>query len=544
MSIPYNVIGQQRLEYASEQLNSHLKEPDLLEIYNNVKNKSLDGKVLGYIINKELLTQSELSISIENRYVEFSLEELDLRGENDFSWHGQSKDGKGFVVFVFLNGMVSGNVLYEGKSYNFSPLKKSNMTLFYEIDPQGYPDDHPKVIDKRINSYINREPHSQIESMTPNSVNNSVRLLIAFTPSAEAGAASLGYSDMKLFLQQSVSETNQSFINSNVNHRVKLASGLRVSYTESGDFSTDLFFFMSTLDPYMNEVHTYRNQYSADVCVLLINNPTACGVASGIGSTQNSAFAAVHYSCAIGYYSLAHEIGHLHGCRHNPEVDPNTSPYPYGHGYYNAQNNWRTIMSYDCPGGCVRLPYWSNPDVLFGGIPMGTAHTHDNARVLNATSSTIANYRTAPSNLNLGSNSNIDYNEIGEAIAFSTITMSSGFSVALGGEFYAKAGSSIDASMLALDEINEDNSVGLTNNSLFQIYPNPNLGSFNISINNQDSKEAEIIIFDNYGNEVYKNTQYGNGEYRINLPVNKSGIYYLRLQNQEKSETKRVLIEK
>lgn len=112
------------------------------------------------------------------------------------------------------------------------------------------------------------------------------------------------------------------------------------------------------------------------------------------------------------------------------------------------------------------------------------------------------------------------------------------------GEFYAKAGSSIDASMLALDEINEDNSVGLINNSLFQIYPNPNLGSFNISINNQDSKEAEIIIFDNYGNEVYKNTQYGNGEYRINLPVNKSGIYYLRLQNQEKSETKRVLIEK
>src|SRR5690606_17991536 len=188
LSIPYNVIGQQRHKYASEQLDSQLKERELLEIYNNVKNNSLDGKVLGYIINKELLTQSELSISIENRYVEFSLEELDLRGENDFSWHGQSKDGKGFVVFVFLNGMVSGNVLYEGKSYNFSPLKKSNMTLFYEIDPQGYPDDHPKVIDKRINSYINREPHSQIESMTPNSVNNSVRLLIAFTPSAEAGA--------------------------------------------------------------------------------------------------------------------------------------------------------------------------------------------------------------------------------------------------------------------------------------------------------------------------------------------------------------------
>jgi hypothetical protein len=50
-------------------------------------------------------------------------------------------------------------------------------------------------------------------------------------------------------------------------------------------------------------------------------------------------------------------------------------------------------MSYNCPGGCTRLKYWSNPNVKYGGVAMGTA-THNNTKVLNQTACTVANFKT------------------------------------------------------------------------------------------------------------------------------------------------------
>ena len=90
---------------------------------------------------------------------------------------------------------------------------------------------------------------------------------------------------------------------------------------------------------------------TADVAVLVINNASSCGLASSIGSTAATAFAAAHWDCVTGYYSFAHEIGHLQSARHDPATDPTNSPYAYGHGYqYTASPRWRTIMAYDCPG--------------------------------------------------------------------------------------------------------------------------------------------------------------------------------------------------
>src|SRR5207253_1221213 len=59
-----------------------------------------------------------------------------------------------------------------------------------------------------------------------------------------------------------------------------------------------------------------------------------------------------------------------------------------------AAPSWRTIMSYNCPAGCTRLQYWSNPNIQFGGIAMGTTATNDNARVLNGTNGTVAAFRS------------------------------------------------------------------------------------------------------------------------------------------------------
>ena len=50
-------------------------------------------------------------------------------------------------------------------------------------------------------------------------------------------------------------------------------------------------------------------------------------------------------------------------------------------------------MAYNCPAGCPRLNYWSNPNKLYNGVPMGTASTSDNTRVLNNTRGTVSAFR-------------------------------------------------------------------------------------------------------------------------------------------------------
>ncbi|NWG75902.1 MAG: hypothetical protein HXY24_15090 [Rubrivivax sp.] len=213
----------------------------------------------------------------------------------------------------------------------------------------------------------------------------TIRVLVAYTPRVSGAVA-----DVPGLIEVAIAETNRSYDNSAINARLQLVHSYQVSYTESGSFDTDLSYFRGNGDGRMDEVHTRRRQYCADVCVLLIDNSSYCGLASTIMADAATAFAAVHYDCATGYYSFGHEIGHLMGARHNPEADPTNTPYAYGHGYLHGPQ-FRTVMAYNCPGGCPRRDHWSNPGVSLMGFSTGTAN-HDNARVLNATAPVVANF--------------------------------------------------------------------------------------------------------------------------------------------------------
>jgi hypothetical protein len=82
---------------------------------------------------------------------------------------------------------------------------------------------------------------------------------------------------------------------------------------------------------------------------------------------------------AANTFTIAHEVGHIIGVRHDRLIDANNASFPYAHGYVNG-TKWRDIMSYkEGCGGCPRIPYWSNPRVMYKGEPTGTAAT-DNAR--------------------------------------------------------------------------------------------------------------------------------------------------------------------
>lgn len=190
---------------------------------------------------------------------------------------------------------------------------------------------------------------------------------------------------------------NMNLANSNSGVRAGIQFNLvhtgQVSYTESGDIVEDLYRLDDAGDGYMDIIHTWRNTYQADLVSLIINNsPDACGI--GFLNTnryQYSAFNGFNVtvsSCMVGNYTMAHELGHNMGLRHDYYVDASNTPCAHHHGYVNddafnvgapANSRWRTILAYNnkCAalGGfnCTRLNYWSNPEITYNGSPMGKA---------------------------------------------------------------------------------------------------------------------------------------------------------------------------
>jgi hypothetical protein len=301
--------------------------------------------------------------------------------EQDAAAAAQAFDPLDTVVIVRNGDKLSGTFHWNGETFQIRPLKTGDHAII-ALDSKVMPPDHPA-------EYAKLKTIPMPSSDRGPAADTVIRVLVNYTSSAASASG-----DINGLIALAVAETNQGYTNSGVLIDLILAGSGQVTYTQSGSFSTDLSRYRGTSDGYMDSIHTTRNSVAADVAMLLINNSSSCGLASGIGSSASTAFAVAHWSCATGYYSFGHEIGHLQSARHDPATDPTNSPYQYGHGYqYNGSPKWRTIMAYACSGGCPRLNYWSNPAKLYNGVAMGTTTRSDNTRVLNATRTTIAAFR-------------------------------------------------------------------------------------------------------------------------------------------------------
>jgi hypothetical protein len=312
-------------------------------------------------------------------------------------WYGVIEDQQGAVIVPFsaealkfdpINSVmlvrdgktITGNVHYGGELYKIRPLKTGDHAIA-AVDFSSLPPDHP--------AEYGSLPTYKMPATITAQADTVIRVMVHWTSSAASASGNIS-----ALVDLAVAETNQGYTNSGVLIDLILAHKSQVTYTQSGSFSTDLSRYRGTSDGYMDSIHTTRNSVAADVGFLVINNSSSCGLASGIGSTASTAFADAHWDCITGYYSFGHEIGHLQSARHDINTDGTLSPYAYGHGYrYTGSPSWRTIMAYNCPSGCPRLNYWSNPNRLYNGVPMGNTTRADNTRVLNTTRGTVAAFR-------------------------------------------------------------------------------------------------------------------------------------------------------
>ena len=217
-----------------------------------------------------------------------------------------------------------------------------------------------------------------------------IDVIVAYTKKAASY-----YGDVKReLIDLAVEEANKSFRLSSLGHvKLRLVHAYETNYVEEdGEHFQHVWRFADKGDGDMDEIHGLRDKYRADVGVLIVDDPSGCGLATRVYADEEDAFAVVHHECAATSYSVAHEIGHIIGARHDLGIDANMMPFAYGHGYVNG-TKWRDIMSYKAScNGCPRLPVWSSPNVQIKGEPAGTAQL-DNARVIAEQAARVAAFR-------------------------------------------------------------------------------------------------------------------------------------------------------
>lgn len=317
---------------------------------------------------------------------------IEERSAGDYSWFGQNDSLENKAVVVVQDNIISGTIRAGDRKYRLRFVNDSYQALIL-LDESAFPPDHPPgAYEKLQASFEQGEFQSNIEDNQPLDNGSIIDVLVAYTPIARQNEGGVGA--MNALIQLAVDETNQSYDISRISPRLRLVHRYETNYNESGDMGTDLERFQKQNDGLIDEVHGLRNQYAADLAILMTDGGGYCGLAYVYPSSSDYGFGVVDKDCATGYYTFGHEIGHLQGARHNPEQDPSNKPFPYGHGYYYEPGKWRTIMSYDCPSRCTRGQFWSTPNLFINGVPIGTSTTHDNVRVLNETASRIANFRS------------------------------------------------------------------------------------------------------------------------------------------------------
>jgi len=310
------------------------------------------------------------------------------------TWIGSVEGAPRSEVMISKNDdATSASISVNGKFYQVRPIAgSSTVHVVQEVNRDSYPRDKEPLPARTPGPAADR-PLGLAQD-----AGNVIDVMVVYTTAAKDAAG--GKTAIELLIANAEADANIGYANSRLTHTVRVVHMEEVSYDESAGFDSALTALAGKTDGQMDQVHQLRDRYGADMVSLLINNTEFCGLAYLMRDlTQDfsgSAFSVVHYDCAVGNHSFAHEMGHNLGAGHD-RANGCSALFSYSCGFQHAPE-FRTIMAYQCAGQpCPRENYWSNPAIVFNGIPTGIAEGQpdatDNAATLRQTVPIAAQWR-------------------------------------------------------------------------------------------------------------------------------------------------------
>ena len=319
------------------------------------------------------------------------------------TWIGETEEtGERAVLMLWKDGHLSGYFGFKGRVYTVNHVGGDIHTMA-EIDPRRLPPDHAPDPAQRNTSVAPPPPATlppappepevapfpDAERQALEAKQIVIDVMLLYTPKV-ANTYIHNPADLSAL---SIEQANQTFRNSGLgNISLRLVHTQLIDYDEAGADLFDHLYRMVDGVGGFKDLKKLRDEKRADIVGLVLDSPSGCGQSTRVGADADEAYFVVHHACAAITYSIAHEIGHILGARHDRIMDANDKPNAFAHGYING-TKWRDMMSYQegC-GGCPRLPYWSNPRITYQGEPLGTPAS-DNARLILEQAERVSKFR-------------------------------------------------------------------------------------------------------------------------------------------------------
>jgi hypothetical protein len=238
---------------------------------------------------------------------------------------------------------------------------------------------------------------------------SQINMMVVYTPAAQSILERVAGS-VSLAIDGAIVHTNTIFENSGIFTRLNLVHVAPVFYLEqpNEDFSADLNHLMGKSDSYMDEVHTLRDHYAADLVAMIsgVWFASYAGIAPDPAPLNEAKGFSITEACNIQDTTFTEQIGFNLGSARDFVNANSTAEFPvlgYGHGYQATDASFVTVMALRTGGACPpvvtenvcsKIERFSSPHQTYEGQPLGNETTANNVRSINELAATVANYRT------------------------------------------------------------------------------------------------------------------------------------------------------